>query len=234
VRAVLFRPAGNGPFPALVVVHGDHGLNDAVKAQARRLAGKGYLTLAIDLYRGEVPANLMDAHILDRGLPEERAGADLKAAADYLTGRPDVRREALGIFGCDMGGDYALEGARADPRLRAAVVCYGRLITDSARLAPMRAAVLGIFAGKDVGIGPETIAEFRSAMQRAGKRLAGTHVYPGCSPGFLDADSTAGKEPAAARAREDAWGKIDAFLNAELKRGGEKQEQDGRRITPAR
>src|SRR5437660_9533418 len=54
----LYRPAGKEPFPALILVHGDFGLTDWVKAQARRLAERGYVTLAVDLYRGDVPTDL--------------------------------------------------------------------------------------------------------------------------------------------------------------------------------
>src|SRR5258708_8257886 len=92
VRGLLCRPAGKGPFPAVIMVHGDFGLTKWVKDQARRLAGRGYLALAVDLYRGaKLPDSVMDAHILDRALPEERVQGDLKAAVDYLRGRPDVR-----------------------------------------------------------------------------------------------------------------------------------------------
>jgi carboxymethylenebutenolidase len=215
VRGLLHRPAGEGPFPALVVVHGDVGLSDGVKEQARRLAEHGYVTLAVDLYHGETPGDLMDAHILGRALPDDRVLADLKGAVDYLSVRSDVRSGAVGILGWDMGGGYALDAARADPRLRAVVVCYGRLITDPALLAPLNGSVLGVFAGKDEGITPDTIRRFEAAMNQAGKRVAGIHVYPDCDPGFLE-PSSAGT--AAAEARADAWTKIDAYLAAELTR----------------
>jgi carboxymethylenebutenolidase len=215
LRAALYRPAGPGPFPALVVVHGDFGPTDWVKNQARRLAGRGYLTLAVDLYRGEAVADLMDAHIMDRGLAEDRVLADLKAAVDYLGGRADAGG-AVGILGWDSGGGYALDAACHDARLRAVVTCYGRLTTDPALLAPLNAAVLGIFAGKDEGISPETVARFRTAMTQAGKRLAGPHVYPDCGHNFLDPSSphAAGAAPAADVA--DAWDRIDRFLDEEL------------------
>ena len=54
VQGVLYTPTGKGPFPALVVVHEYWGLNDWVKEQAQKLADQGYVTLAIDLYRGKV------------------------------------------------------------------------------------------------------------------------------------------------------------------------------------
>lgn len=54
VNAVMYTPQGKGPFPALVVIHEWWGLNDWVKEQASKLADQGYVTLAIDLYRGKV------------------------------------------------------------------------------------------------------------------------------------------------------------------------------------
>jgi carboxymethylenebutenolidase len=218
VRGLLYRPAGQGPFPALVVIHEDHGLTDWVKEQAKRLCDKGYVVLAVDLYRGQVVTDVLDAHIMDRGLPEDRVLADLKAAVDYLAGRKDVRASALGVIGWGMGGGYALDAAVRDPRLRAAVVCYGRLTTDPALLASLRASVLGIFAGKDEGISPETIDQFRAAMQKAGKRVADTRIYPACGHGFMNPSSpyTSGAPPAEAIA--DAWNKLEAYLDAELNR----------------
>jgi carboxymethylenebutenolidase len=214
VPGLLCRPAGAGPFPAVVAVHGDFGVTDAVKGHARRLAERGYLTLVPDLYRGDKPADLIDAHILSRGLPEDRVLADLKAAVDYLTDRPDVRPGRVGILGWDMGGGYALDAARADGRLRAVVVCYGRLTTDPALLASLNTSVLGIFAGKDEGITATTIRQFEAAMRKAGKRVAGAHIYRDCDPGFLDPSGSA----RAAEARADAWKQIDAYLDAELRR----------------
>jgi carboxymethylenebutenolidase len=218
VRAVLCRPAGKGPFPAVVVVHGDFGLTKWVKEQAGRLAAKGYVALAIDLYRGEVAKDLEEAHILDRGLPENRALGDLKAAVDYLSALPGVNAECVGALGWDMGGGYALDAATRDRRLRAVVVCYGRLTTDAKLLAGLHAPVLGIFAAKDEGIPPETLKRFRAAMEKAGKRVAGLHIYPNCNTGFMDPASPylTGPHPAAAVA--DAWSKIEGFFAGELKR----------------
>jgi carboxymethylenebutenolidase len=232
LRGVLFRPRsrsegkGKGAaHPAVIIVHGDFGLTGWVKSQARRLAARGYVTLAVDLYRGDAPpADVMDAHILDRALPEDRVRADLKAAVDYLTGRPDVRAGAVGIIGWDSGGGNALDAAIADSRLRAAVVCYGRLVTDARVLAPLRASVLGIFAARDEGISAATIEQFRAAMRKAGKRLGGLEVYADCGHGFMNpSDGTAGASPEgtkaakSAKAANDAWEKIDAFFAAELK-----------------
>src|ERR1035437_6888243 len=77
VNAVMYTPPGKGPFPALVVIHEWSGLNDWVKEQASKLADQGYITLAIDLYRGKVATTPDEAHEIMRGVPEDRANRDL-------------------------------------------------------------------------------------------------------------------------------------------------------------
>jgi carboxymethylenebutenolidase len=218
VRGILYdKPPDRKPRPALVLIHADRGLTDWEKEQARRLAGKGYVVLAVDLYRGATTPDVMDAHIMGRALPDDRVMADLKSAVDLLAGLRWVRHAAIGVIGWDIGGGYALDAALRDRRLRAVVVCYGRLTTDPALLAPLQAPVLGIFAGKDEGISAKTIDQFRAAMRKAGKRVAGTDVYPTCGHGFMDPASPENSAPPDTAAVADAWDKIDTFLAAELK-----------------
>jgi carboxymethylenebutenolidase len=217
LRGILCRPAGEARHPAVIIVHGDFGLSDWVKETARQLAGAGYLSLAVDLYRGQAVTDVLDAHIMDRGLSEDRVITDLRAAVDYLEGRPDVRKDAIGILGWDTGGGYALDAALNDSRLRVVVTCCGRLTTDPALLAPLNASVLGLFAGQDEGISPQTIAQFRAAMEKAGKRLAGLHVYPACGHGFMDPSTTQTTGDQVDEARVDAWRKIQYYLASELK-----------------
>ena len=218
MRGYLCRPAGKEALPAVVVVHGDFGLTDWVKESARRLAGAGYVTLAVDLYHGQAVNGILDAHIMDRGLSEDRVNADLRAAVDFLTKRSDVRNRVIGIVGWDTGGGHALDAAVADPRLRAVVTCCGRLMTDTAALASLNASVLGLFGGLDEGISPQTISQFRAAMEKAGKRLAGIHVYPSCGHGFMDPSVPQTSGAAADEARTDAWTRIQNYLAAELNR----------------
>jgi len=81
VKAILYTPAGNGPFPGIVVIHEWWGLNDWVKEQASKLADQGYAALAIDLYRGKVADNPNTAHELMRGVPEDRAASHRSVGA---------------------------------------------------------------------------------------------------------------------------------------------------------
>jgi carboxymethylenebutenolidase len=214
VQAALFRQVPGSEskvqrFPTIILVHGDHGSTKEFKHDAWHLALAGYNTLAVDLYRGQVADNVLDAHIMDRGLPDDQVEADLKAAVDYLTGRDDVRRDAIGIFGFDSGGGYALDTAMRDPRIKATVVCYGRLTTDAEMLKSLNGPVLGLFAEKDEGISMKTITAFQTAMQKAGKRVEVT-VFAGSDHGFLEPGENHGAKAEEARRR------ILAFFKQEL------------------
>ena len=212
LEAYLVRPAGPGPFPALVVIHEWWGLNDQVKEEARRLADEGYLALAVDLYRGRVTSSSEEAHELLRGLPEDRARRDLRAAFDYLAGRKDVRVDRIGSIGWCMGGGYSLVLAVAEPRLAAAVIYYGRLMTEESALAQLQAPVLGLFGEEDRGIPVESVHGFEAALKKLGKR-AEIHTYAGAGHAFANSTRPSYREAAAG----DAWEKTRAFLARHLK-----------------
>jgi carboxymethylenebutenolidase len=213
VSGYLVQPAGPGPFPAVVVIHEWWGLNDQVKGEAQKLAKEGYLALAVDLYRGRVTAESDEAHELMRGLPEDRARRDLLAAFAYLAGRKDVRADRIGSMGWCMGGGYSLQLALAEPRLAAAVIYYGRLATDEAALAKLRAPVLGLFGEEDRGIPAASVREFEATLKKLGKPVS-IHLYPGAGHAFANETRPSYRKEAA----EDAWAKTLAFFAANLKK----------------
>jgi dienelactone hydrolase len=69
-----------------------------VKGETVTFADQGYVALAVDLYRGKVTNDPMEAHELKRGLPEDRAVSDLKAAFDYLAARKHVKPGGLALW----------------------------------------------------------------------------------------------------------------------------------------
>jgi carboxymethylenebutenolidase len=210
VISLLSVPAGKGPFPAIIVIHEWWGLTDWVKQNAKNLASRGYVTLAVDLYRGKVAADPELAHELMRGLPEDRAARDLVAAAAYLKGRAEVDPKKIGSIGWCMGGGYSLAAALNIPDLAACVICYGRLVTDSSLVAKIPCPVLGLFGQEDPGITPEMVRDFEAAAKAAGKDISTTE-YPGAGHGFMNPANTnkPGFRPDAAK---DGWSKINAFF----------------------
>src|SRR3954454_5647459 len=67
-RGFLAKPRGEGPFPAIVVVHEWWGLTDWIKENTGRLAELGFVALAVDLYDGKVTQDPGEAHELMRAL----------------------------------------------------------------------------------------------------------------------------------------------------------------------
>ena len=213
VEGYLVTPAGAGPFPAVVVIHEWWGLNDQVREEARKLAAEGYVALAVDLYRSRVAGNPEEAHELSRGLPEDRARRDLRAAFAYLAERPDVRRDRIGSLGWCMGGGYSLRLALDEPRLAAAVIYYGRLVTDEAELAQLKTPLLGLFGEDDRGIPAESVRAFEAALKKLGKPAYIT-LYAGAGHAFANAMRPSYRKEAS----EDAGKKTLAFLAENLKK----------------
>ena len=211
---ILYLPQGSGPHPALIVIHEWWGLNDWIKQEAAGYAAKGYVTLAVDLYRGKVATDPEMAHELSRGLPQDQGVRDLTAAVALLQHRKDVRPDRIGAVGWCMGGGYALQLAIASPALRAVAVNYGALPTDPAFLAKIQAAVLGNFGGQDRGIPPDAVHAFAAAMQALGKPVD-AKIYPQAGHAFENPNNQAGYRAADAA---DALARIDRFLAEKLGR----------------
>lgn len=209
----LSLPAAEGKKPAIVVIQEWWGLDDWIRAQTDRFAGQGYVALAVDLYRGPSTKDPGEAHELMRGLPEDRAIADLKAAIDYLSQRGDVDPQRIGVIGWCMGGGYALALATNDPRPKATVINYGRLVTDPAAIQKIEGEILGNFGGADRGIPAADVEKFDDELTKYGK-LGDIKIYEGEGHAFMNPNNTEGYDAAAAR---DAWGRIDRFFDRTLR-----------------
>ena len=206
------RPEGAGPFPGVIVIQEWWGLNDNIRSMADRLAGEGYMALAVDLYEGEVATDREGAMKLATAARDqpERLEDNLRQAAKYLKG---FGATSIGSIGWCFGGGWSLRtGLLLGDDLDAAVIYYGRVITDPAELAPLTAPVLGLFGELDGGIPVESVREFESAMKEAGKS-ASIHIYPGANHAFANPSGQRYDDEAAT----DAWAKTLAFFGEHLK-----------------
>jgi len=213
VKGFLAVPEGKGPFPGVLVIQEWWGLNDWMKDQAKHLAKQGYVALAPDLYRGKVATDRSKAQELMKGMPQDRALRDLKAATDYLARQENVNKEKLGAIGWCMGGGLALQASLKDDRLVACVMCYGRVVTDQKALEPLKAEVLGVFGTKDMGIPIRSVRQFAEAAKKADKKVEIKEYEAG--HGFMreGKENSAYDEKSAKSAREE----IDKFFARTLK-----------------
>jgi len=213
VQGILYTPAGKGPFPALIVIHEWWGLNDWVKDQASKLSDQGYVTLAVDLYRGKVATTPDMAHEIMRGVPEDRAKRDLHAAFQFLAAQSNVRKDRIGSIGWCMGGGYSLDVALQEPTLAATVINYGHLATDVEALKKINAPILGLFGAQDHGITPDDVKKFGATLDQLGKKVD-VNIYPDAGHGFENPNN---KDGYRATDAEDAWQRTVDFLGSTLK-----------------
>ncbi len=213
VNSYLALPDGTGKHPAIIVIHEWWGLNDWVKEQTQQFAAEGYVALAVDLYRGKVGTTPDEAHILMRGLPDDRGMRDLEAAFAYLSSRPDVEANKIGAIGWCMGGSWSIKLAEDQPKLAAFVVNYGALPSDPATLAKIKAPMLGNFGADDKGIPPESVHVFQAAMKADGKK-ADIKIYQGAGHAFQNPNNKDGYRK---DATEDADKRITAFFHSNLR-----------------
>jgi carboxymethylenebutenolidase len=214
VKAYLTTPEGSGPFPALIVIHEWWGLNDWIKQNADDFARRGYVSLAIDLYRGSIATSSEEAHELSRGLPEDRALRDLKSAFAFLSKHVNVNKQKIGAIGWCMGGSYSLTAALHLGDLAAAVICYGRLVTEDEEIEKIACPILGIFGETDRGIPASSAKTFERRAQQLEKDVRVT-VYPKVGHAFMNPNNTKNYD---AQTTAEAWQRIHAFLDAKLKR----------------
>lgn len=214
VSAMLYAPKERGPFPALIVIHEWWGLNDWVKEQASKLSDQGYVTLAVDLYRGKVATTPDEAHQIMRGVPEDRAKRDLHAAFEFLASQPNVKKDRIGAIGWCMGGGYSLDVALQEPTLAADVINYGHLATDPQAMKKINAPILGIFGAQDKGIPPADVKKFGETLDSMGKKIE-IKIYDDAGHAFENPNNKDGYRPADAA---DAWQRTIDFLSSTLKK----------------
>ena len=117
ITAKLFRPDDNNKYPAVLFVHGRAGLMDLVILHAKRLAARGFVVLAPDIY---------GSHFMDpRPITHDPAlESDVGAGLDHLLGLGDVSTSKACLYSHTRGGYYTLKVAVSQNRQQDAAACY--------------------------------------------------------------------------------------------------------------
>lgn len=211
--------------PGLVLVPDVRGLSAHYRDVARRFAGEGFFTLAVDLYSREGPPELPDMAAVFRwiaALPDARVLGDLGAAVAYVARRPETGGRPTGITGFCLGGQYALMAACSVPGLGACVSWYGMLRyaerSDRTPASPLDLAprlacpYLGLFGADDALIPSGDVEALRALLAAAGKTFQ-IRTYEGAGHAFFNDSRPDAYRPAAAA---DAWPRAVAFLRQHL------------------
>ena len=183
MRGYLVQPTGPGPFPAVLVVHENRGLNPYIEDVARRAALEGFLALAPDgLFPvGGYPGNDDDGRTLQATLDQAKLRTDLLNSARFLKAHR-MSTGKLGVTGfCFGGGVVNYLAAALGAEMHAGVPYYG-VAADTESVAKIKAPLLCHLAEHDERINA-TYPAFESALNAAGVSYQ-VHVYAGTQHGF--------------------------------------------------
>ena len=218
-------PAGKTHLPVVLVVSEVFGVHEHIADVARRFAKLGYLAIAPELFvrQGDAKSytdiSRLVSEVVDK-VPDEQVMRDLDASVAWAKGNGgDTSR--LGITGFCWGGRQVWLYDAHNPRVKAAVAWYGRLVGDSTPLSPRQpidvvdklgGPVLGLYGGADPGIPPESVDKMKAALAKgdAAAKRSQFVVYPDTPHAFNADYRPSYRKPAA----EDGWRRCVAWFKA--------------------
>jgi len=211
MRGYLVQPKGSGPFPAVLVVHENRGLNPYIEDVARRAAVAGFLALAPDGLSpaGGYPGNDDDGRTLQARLDQAKLHTDMLNSARYLKGQK-ISSGRLGVTGFCWGGTATnfLAAALGD-EMQAGAPFYGEA-PETASVAKIRAGLLLHYAENDPRVN-ETWPGYEAALKTARVSYE-MHIYPGTQHGFHNNSTPRYRETAA----KLAWQRTVEFFKKTL------------------
>ena len=198
VPVYMARPKDRGNLPVVVVISEIFGLHEHIADVVRRFAKQGYLAIAPELFirQGE-PADYFNIPELMKNViskvPDEQVIGDLDAIVEWSK-RNGGDPEKIGVAGFCWGGRFAWLYAAHNPKVKAAVAWYGRLVPDGAPtalsptnpidIAPgLTTPVLGLYGGKDPGISAASIQQMKDALAK-GSSQSEFVIYPKAGHAF--------------------------------------------------
>jgi carboxymethylenebutenolidase len=193
MRLYVSRPDGPGPFPAVVVIQGQSGVNLFIEEMTQGIAGAGYVAAAPDLYHRDSPDCQDDGPTRRARLRDLSVIKDVNAAVEFLKRQRFVDGDRLGIIGFCMGGRVAYLMASANPDFKAAVDYYGGNIlapwgdgpSPFQRTAEIGCPILGHFGEEDKNPSLDDMRKLDGELTRHGK-LHEFHSYGKTGHAFMD------------------------------------------------
>jgi len=189
VPAYRAQPKGKTHLPVIIVIHEIFGVHEHIADVCRRFAKAGYLAIAPDLFvrQGDPMAypsiQQISTNISSR-VPDAQVMADLDSTVAWA-GENGGDLERVGINGFCWGGRIGWLYAEHNPKVRAAVVWYGRVVGEKTANMPsnpldgvanLRVPVLGLFGRQDQSIPQDTLERMKQAIAKGPQEARGSQI----------------------------------------------------------
>lgn len=223
IPLLVVRPANNKKYPAVLFQHGRRGLDELLQRHVKRLAKRGFVVMAPDIYK----AHFLGTHPIEHDYELEK---DVNGAIDVLLARKDIRKKKACLYSHTRGGYYTLKVATTFKRQNKQVACYVSYYPHwQDPNAPEAAQVYGyapevdqlkiptlVFIGEDEQYQRRRSIETGFKNLKALKRDALLIIYPGVGRGF-DFRPENVRSFADDLASKDAIQRAAKFINKHLK-----------------
>lgn len=166
------------PTLGIVLVPDAYGLDDFTKAEANRLAGEGYLVLAIDIYNGHLTTDPGDLANLTANLNSATVMKTVDAGIRLFHESPRFRVDHVVAMGWGTGATYVFQAARENKTLDGAVMFYGPIEADQNAIGKFSAPLCAVYPEGDSVTPHASVQTFQHEMKAAGND---------CEAWFIDA-----------------------------------------------
>ncbi|MEA5568361.1 dienelactone hydrolase family protein [Anabaena sp. UHCC 0399] len=197
IPAYRALPATGGNFPIVLVIQEIFGVHEHIQDVCRRFAKLGYLAIAPELFarQGDVSklSNIDEIRQVVAKVPDAQVLSDLDATVDWAIKSAKGNADRLGITGFCWGGRMTWLYSAYNPKVKAGVAWYGRLVGNSTELTPkhpvdiasnLKVPVLGLYGGQDTGIPLKTVEQMRDEL-KSSRCKSEIIVYPDAPHAFF-------------------------------------------------
>jgi carboxymethylenebutenolidase len=222
IPAYRARPTFGKDFPVILVVQEIFGVHAYIQDVCRRLAKLGYLAIAPEMFyrQGDVSklTDIAEIRKVVSKVPDAQVMSDLDATAAWAMKSAKGDPNKLGITGFCWGGRITWLYAAHNPKVKAGVAWYGRLVGESTALTPkhpvdiatsLQVPILGLYGGKDTGIPLDTVEQMRDHLKGCSTKSE-IVVYPD-APHAFHADYRPSYRQSDA---EDGWKRLQVWFKA--------------------